>query len=90
MRVLILALLLTGCANTQVTALVGSRYENHDVQSHEMTLTLMVLYYFGDRTVCGYSHQSEILAGEPFHPERAEVTADTLSCGVVWGRGRRF
>lgn len=83
-RLVLLCVALSGCAHTEVTALMGPRQVNHD--DTEFVLTLQIIERFGKRGhgACGYVHNSEVLHGVPFN-DHDELTTDTLGCGVRFG-----
>ena len=73
----------TGCTHTEVTVLFGPRTSEGET---DLALTFQVLQQIGESRVrCGYAHSSAIDKGEPFHPEREEITFDHLGCGLKWG-----
>lgn len=86
MRFALLSLLLCSCAHKpEVTLLMGPR--KVDLGDTEVALTIQVLQQIGEsRWRCGWTHNSVLDKGEPFHPERPEITFDQLpACGLRWG-----
>lgn len=79
----LLALLLVGCANTEVTAQVGPRFWNRE--DPEWALQLDISHRFGKHGICSYLHNSEIGHGPPFNDE-FENTTDMFACGARWGK----
>ena len=82
MRALLLALLLSGCAGTEATLLVGPRSNR---EYTEIAANLTVVRKFSGRKVCGYVHESEVRNGVPFN-NRPEQTSDFAGCGLRFGK----
>lgn len=89
-RLSALVLLLSGCAyQPEIQVLAGPR--KVDMGATEGALTIQVLQRIGhSRWHCGWTHNSVINKGEPFHPEREEITFDQLpGCGPRFGGKER-
>jgi hypothetical protein len=81
MRAALLALLLTGCASTEATLLVGPRSNG---EYTEIAANLSVVRKFSGRKVCAFIHESEVRNGRPFNG-REEQTSDFVGCGLRFG-----
>lgn len=85
--VLLLALLLTGCAtySPEVTVLFGPKRVEQDTSP---AATLMLMQRFGKHGVCGDVHSSDPSAGWPFNHNH-DFSVNTAGCGLRWGGERQ-
>jgi hypothetical protein len=79
---LALACLLTGCANLEVTALLGPRTVEGE---SEPGAFLMIARPIGKHGLCSYLHTSNPARGVPFN-DKPSVEIDGGMCGWRWGR----
>ena len=80
---LLLCVLLAGCARTEVTVLFGPRRVDGDTAPGAM---LQVSRLFGRHGICAYVHQSDPTSGRPFN-DRYDSNSDLGACGLTWRPG---
>jgi hypothetical protein len=84
MRLLLCALLLTGCATTpEVSFQLGERRTSLN-SDHVPAVVIELRTYFGPHAFCSWVHNSEPQNGRPFN-DREEITFDQPGCGAKWG-----
>jgi hypothetical protein len=79
------AVLTTGCANMNATALVGTKVRDGGFYGQGPTATLRLEKAVSERVVCEYEHVSHLLVGPPFGASHEEDSLNQVSCGVRFG-----
>ena len=82
--VLLLCVLLAGCARTEVTLLFGPRRVDGVMAPGAM---LQVSQLFGRHGICSYVHESDPTSGKPFN-DRYDPDSDLGACGLTWRPAR--
>ncbi len=79
-----LLMLLSGCATTEMTVLLGVNHVRSFETDTSFGLSLEVAQRFGKVGICAGQHASNPANGEPFN-DRFEITSQFVGCGIRLG-----